>query len=387
MNILNIDKGIKLMAAKYKSVLLSVPVLLVVLLFLGFNFDKTSKHTSSPSMKGLCWVAGDSIAQHNIDQITEVGTNWISQTPFGWMSGYDSPDIVLNNDRAWWGETDRGVIHTAKLAKASNVKSMLKPHIWLRRSNDKWRSDIEMNSNEEWDKWFESYSNWILHYARVAEENEIEALCIGTELYQTTKKHPDQWIKIIAEIRKVYSGKLTYAANWYKEYEEITFWGKLDYIGIQAYFPLSKNENPTQKELMKSWSKHKKGLKKIANKYNKKIVFTEIGYKNTPDAAKEPWTWPQDMDNTVKINDEIQRACYTALFESLWKEDWFDGLFIWKWFHSTHKHSDFDSYFDEYFERRKARAKKRNKTIRQSVYFTPQRGKAMDIICDWYCTK
>jgi len=358
--------------------------ILAVLVFWAFSADKETCTTSSPSMKGLCWVAGDSIAQHNIDQITDIGSNWISQTPFGWMNGHDSPEVVLSNDRAWWGETDRGVIHTAKLAKASNVKTMLKPHIWLRRSGDKWRSDIAMNSVEEWDKWFESYSDWILHYAQVAEKGKIEALCIGTELYQTTKQHPDKWRKIIADIRKVYSGQLTYAANWYKEYEEITFWGDLDYIGIQAYFPLTKKENPSQKELMKSWKKYKKGLAKISKKYDKKIVFTEIGYKNTHDAAKEPWTWPQDMDNTVQISDEIQSNCYAALFESLWKEEWFDGLFIWKWFHSTHAFEDFDSYFEARFERRKAWAKKRNKTIRQSVYFTPQRGEAMNLLSDWY---
>ena len=242
-----------------------------------------------------------------------------------------------------------------------------------------------MNSEEDWNKWFESYSSWILHYARQAEANKIEALCIGTELYQTTKHHPGKWKAIISDIRKVYSGQLTYAANWYKEYEEITFWGDLDYIGIQAYFPLSKKENPSQKELIKSWAKHKKDLEKISRKYDKKIVFTEIGYKNTVDAAKEPWTWPQDMGSDIMVNDEIQSNCYNALFESLWGEPWFDGLFIWKWFHSTYQHKDFDSYFAERLENRKARAKKRNRPVTPSAYFTPQKGRAIDLICDWYC--
>lgn len=358
--------------------------LLIVVGFLAFISEDNPREKSVPSMKGFCWVAGDSIGQHNINQITDLGTNWISQTPFGWMSSHDSPEVVLSNDRAWWGETDRGIAHTAKLAHKANVKTMLKPHIWLRKSDDKWRSEIAMNNTADWDAWFESYRNWILHYARIAESSKIEALCIGTELYQTTKQHPDQWKSIIADIRKVYSGQLTYAANWYKEYEEITFWGELDYIGIQAYFPLSKNDNPTQNELTKSWSKHKKRLAKLSEKYDKKIVFTEIGYKNTTDAAKEPWTWPQDLDPSVKINEETQINCYNALFESLWSEPWFDGLFIWKWFHSTHKFEDFDSYFEARFERRKAWAKQKNRDLRPQVYFTPQRTKALGVICEWY---
>ena len=49
----------------------------------------------------------------------------------------------------------------------------------------------------------------------------------------------------------MYSGKLTFGANWYLEYEDVTFWDDLDYIGIQAYFPLTKKENQGVDELVK----------------------------------------------------------------------------------------------------------------------------------------
>ena len=340
--------------------------------------------SNSPTVKGLCFVAGDSIADHNMDQVLDVGANWISQTPFGWMSGHDSPEVVLNNERAWWGETDRGLIHTVEHAKESGVKTLLKPHIWLRRSNDKWRSDIEMSSEEDWQKWFESYKNWIVHYARLAQENEIEALCMGTELYQTTKQHPDKWIDIINEIRAVYDGELTYAANWYKEFESISFWDHLDYIGIQAYFPLSNHNNPTKSDILRSWDKHKRVLRKVAQKFDKKIVFTEIGYKNTADSAKEPWTWPQDMDHSVEVSNEMQLKCYHAMFESLWNEPWFDGMFIWKWFHTTHAFENYDEYFEARFERRKEWAKRRGRDLGPQVYFTPQRTEAIEVLREWY---
>ena len=35
------------------------------------------------------------------------------------------------------------------------------------------------------------------------------------------------WRRIIGEVRKVYDGKLTYSANWYREFEQITFWMSL----------------------------------------------------------------------------------------------------------------------------------------------------------------
>lgn len=364
-----------------------VILLIVATIFMiqAFSQSDTSEHqTDGPSMRGLCWVGGDSIANHNMTQIMDIHANYISQTPFGWMEGYDSPNVVLSNERAWWGEADRGLKHTTLLAKEAGIKTMLKPHIWLRRSGDKWRSDIAMNSPEEWKAWFESYSTFILHYAKLAEATGMESLCIGTELYQTTKQHPEEWRKIIKAIRKVYHGQLTYAANWYLEFEEITFWDELDFIGIQAYFPLADSNHPSKKTIRKAWEKHKPGLEKVSKKFNKKIVFTEIGYKNTPDAATEPWTWPQDMDTNTETSEETQIHCYEALFESLWNEAWFDGIFIWKWFHTTHKFKDFDSYFEARWERRKNWAKKRNRNLGPQVYFTPQRGKALEVLKEYF---
>jgi hypothetical protein len=38
-----------------------------------------------------------------------------------------------------------------------------------------------------------------------------------------------------------------------------------------------------------------------------------------------------------QVNLEAQTNTTQALFETFWKEDWFAGGFIWKWFHN---HSD-----------------------------------------------
>ena len=150
------------------------------------SIDQYTFDDAPPAVRGVCWVAGDSVAMHNIDQLLAVGTNWISQTPFGWMESHQSPRVILNTNRSSWGGTDRGIVHTVRLAKKKGVKTILKPHIWLRRGADgKFRADIKMQSEEDWDAWFKSYGDWILHYAQLAEDHDIEALCIGTELHKT----------------------------------------------------------------------------------------------------------------------------------------------------------------------------------------------------------
>lgn len=323
------------------SIAYTLSFLLLCIACQNNSISKNQNTDQIDKIKGVCWVANDSIVLENFNSLQHLHANWISQTPFGWQRHHNSPEIAFGGQDVFWGERDAGLSHTANLARKVGIKTILKPHIWLTRPNGKWRSDIAMDSAEEWELWFENYHKFILHYARLAEKQQIPMLCIGTELYQSTVKHPEQWRGIIKEIRKIYSGQLTYAANFYKEFEEITFWDDLDFIGIQAYFPLTKKENPSLTLLKEGWQDQIPKLKVISDQYRKPILFTEVGYKNSSDAAIEPWVWPRQMDlDKVKLSDETQANCYEALFQSLWEEDWFGGVFIWKWFHATYRYND-----------------------------------------------
>jgi len=292
--------------------------------------------TRPTKQRGVSWVAGRPVAAEDFDSLVTNQVNWIVQTPFGWQRTIDSTTIRLaTNGNVFWGETDEGLRVTAELARARGIHTLLKPHIWIMRGGG-WRGEIEMKSDEDWDEWFAQYEQFILHYAKLAEQNNIEALCIGTELHNTLKYHEKKWRNVIAQIRKVYHGSLTYAANWYKEYEEIPFWDALDNIGIQAYFPLvdsdSDSDSTTIEDLKKSWDRHLRAIEKVHVKYNKPVIFTEIGYRSTTKAAREPWSWPQRGKKRDEVDLQLQKRCYQAFFETAWQEPWMTGVYFWKWF-------------------------------------------------------
>jgi hypothetical protein len=173
--------------------------------------------------------------------------------------------------------------------------------------------------------------------------------------------HEKEWRQLIREIRKIYSGELTYAANWHLEYEQIKFWDDLDFIGVQGYFPLTKKKHPTLNELKSGWQSYLTDLEKIAYQYQKPVVFTEAGYKSTPDAAIEPWKWPdRDEQAPSTESDETQALCYEALYQTLWHRPWFGGTFIWKWYPQVREHR------------------------RDHRDFTPQHKPAEKIMTSWY---
>lgn len=208
----------------------------------------------------------------NIQPLIKSNIEWITFVPYADQKDYDSPEVryyhptrnTSQNIDSMWSES-------IQLAHTYGFKVFLKPHVWIYdSSNGKWRSDIFPSSNENWESWKKTYREFILLYAKIAEKNNVEMFCIGTEFTKLAIEKPDFWENLIAETRSIYSGKLTYAANWYQEFEDITFWNQLDYIGVQAYFPLVKNKNPSIKQISKGWKKHLPALKKVAEKFDKK---------------------------------------------------------------------------------------------------------------------
>jgi len=112
----------------------------------------------------------------------------------------------------------------------------------------------------------------------------------------------------------------------------ITFWDELDYIGIQAYFPLVDKDSPSVKEVKAGWDKYLPALKALSERHGKQILFTEIGYKSSTDAAKEPWLWVEnEEEGAFNLSLETQANCYEAFFETVWKEDWFAGVHFWQY--------------------------------------------------------
>lgn len=308
--------------------------LVVLSFFIWFFIPAEPLLAVEEKWKGVCWVGSrQPLEGGEILALKSTGANAISQTPFGWQSEKNAPQIRwdMSDDRKWWGETPAGIRATLDSSSQQGMMNMLKPHLWVR---DAWVGEIEMTNEDDWEAWFANYRAFILDYARLAEELNMPMLCVGTELEKTSQREKE-WREIIAEVRKVYSGKITYAAN-FTEFEKVKFWDALDYVGIQAYFPLAKDHNPDLEELKSSWDTYLPSIEKVVRKFRKPVIFTEIGYCNTIDAAVEPWVWPNERKE-MQFSEEVQARCYEAFFQSVWKKEWLAGVFFWKWYPQRHQ--------------------------------------------------
>lgn len=278
-------------------------------------------------INGVSFVAsGDRVTQKNISPVVNLNANYAAVMPFGYLKSLNHPTVIYDADRQWFGESITGVKQYITELHKHNVQVMLKPQIWV--SKGEFTGNISMTSEDDWAEMESTYEDFILKFVKVAAEENVKIFCIGTELEQFVKYRPGFWQSLIRKIRTIYKGKLTYAANW-DEYPKTTFWGEVDFIGVDGYFPLSKEKTPTYKTLKSGWVKHKVLLKKHADSLNMRILFTEYGYRSVDYAAAKPW----DIDySKTNVNLDAQKIATQVLFDELWKEDWFAGGFVWKWF-------------------------------------------------------
>ena len=283
-------------------------------------------------INGVSFVASrDSINHTHIQSVINVNSNYVALMPFGFIRDLASPTITFNSQRQWFGETENGLLQYAKSFQKKQLKVMVKPQIWV------WRGQftglIEMNSEENWKILEDSYANFILTYAKSAAKMNADILCIGTELEKFVLNRPQFWQQLIKKIRAIYKGKLTYAANW-DEYKKLSFWNQLDFIGVDAYFPLSEKHTPTVADFENGWKPHKIEIQQIQKKFKKPILFTEYGYRSVHFNGKQPWI-VDDVEGNINL--QAQANGLQAIHNQFWKEDWFAGGFVWKWFHNHEK--------------------------------------------------
>lgn len=279
-------------------------------------------------VRGIGMVAPPYVFPANpMPPMSKVGANWVALHPYAYTRIGEPAVHYEVFEWQWWGERVVGIEESIRLAKDHGLQVCLKPMVYITGS---WPGGLDFKTDAEWERWEADYDAYLMQFVALAVQYDVEMVCIGTEFKRSSLQRPQFWRGLIAKIRKQYSGDLVYAANW-DEFQDISFWDELDYIGIDAYFPLSGNIQPTVEELHLAWSDPLSKIKKCQRKHNKPVLFTEFGYLSVDGCAGKTWEL-EPLVNDLPINEAAQAAAYEALF-SFWSlQPFWKGGFLWKWF-------------------------------------------------------
>jgi len=258
-------------------------------------------------------------------EIRNLGATWISLTPFGRMDSLDSTEILPDFEIPLEENIER-TRATIREAKAMGFCVALIPHIWV--LSGEWRGEIDMGSQKEWKKWFDSYERFIKPWARLSAAEGVSIFSIGVEFKSTSFYMADEWRRMIRHVRAVYDGLVTYSANW-DEAADVGFWDAVDIIGINGFWPLARKPGD-RTDVMRQRALEVAGeLESLSIIHDKPVLLTETGCKAAADAALAPWEWPEHLVD-LKYDGEYQAGFYQAVLEAMVGREWFAGLFIWK---------------------------------------------------------
>lgn len=298
---------------------------------------------AEPAVRGMTigcfrWGPGEWDGPHmasTLDELSALGVGWIALPPYASVFADGRIDRSVG--------TDSSVLEPIRLAKERGIKTFLKPHLGYWRSRVfSWRGEVEFADAASLDRFFDQYTRWIVHQAGLAERAGADLFCVGLE-YAKLEHEERRWREVIAAVRNVYSGPITYAANW-DRIDEIPFWDALDVVGVQAYFPLvpEGNRNPTDAELRAGWQQVLGTLRGLKERTGKPLLLTELGYPRSTNAAVQPWQagdepWRLDPDPARVPGDnatgaELKARCLAIALEAVSSEPQLAGAFLWKWF-------------------------------------------------------
>ncbi len=261
------------------------------------------------------WGYGSDRSLHELERIRALGANAVAVVPYAFTRAPNELQLYTETD-----ESDDRVLRTLQAARHLGLRTMLKPQVWARQ----FTGDITFESPADFERWFTQYHSWMLHYARLAELEQVDVLAVGTELGGMSH-YQHAWRNLIRDVRRVYAGRVTYAAHWGPEFEQLPFWDALDYLGLNMYYPLAepgevpRADSPRVKSLVDK-------LAAFSRRYGKPILFTEVGYPSVATAAVEPW-----KETRAALDLELQARCYAVVFDAFAGQPWLAGLYWWKW--------------------------------------------------------
>lgn len=257
-----------------------------------------------------------------LDEIVQVGATDL-QLVVQWAQADVRSSEVWRDPNS--STDDALLIWVIEQARSRGLRVFVMPIIDLqKRAPGDWRGKLAAG---DWDAWWTSYSAYIGHYARLSQAHGVSLFSVGSELV-STELEQGRWRALIAQVRGMFDGELTYSANW-DHFRPVPFWDALDVAGVTGYGTLSLERDPDEQALLRGFDAMRREVDAWTAATGKRFMFTEIGYASQVGGARDPWDY---RPRPGGADAALQLRCYRAMYRAWHDHPALAGLFIWNWF-------------------------------------------------------
>ncbi|MFI8631025.1 glycoside hydrolase family 113 [Microbacterium sp. NPDC077663] len=252
-------------------------------------------------------------AEASMDAMADHGVTWTALAYSAVQATAFSTEIPFREEPT---VTEAEIVAAIRAAHRRGLKVCLKPVVNV--ADGTWRAfigffDWDVPGEPSWTEWFASYRTFILDAARIAEAEGCAMLCIGCEMVRADGQEA-HWRALIAAVRQVYSGVLTYNCDKYQE-DHITWWDAVDVISSSGYYPIDR------------WQENLDRIEAVVAAAGKPFVFLEAG---CPSRENSPLR-PNDWQLQGAPSGQAQLEYYRAMFEACAEREWMRGYVLWDW--------------------------------------------------------
>jgi hypothetical protein len=249
------------------------------------------------------------------DYIVEMGANSLSLSfPFVMDSASAS---AVRSDQAMTPDPGRLAIVLAE-AKARKLRTTVRPMLselnLTKDDPDVWRGSITPKDRA---KWFTSYRDLLVPYAKACAEADVATLVVGTEL--NSMEDSPGWQVVVKGVRAVYRGELGYSANHDRLRGPAPTAGLIK--SVDAYPPLKVGDDASVGQLIAGWDRwlDGKGTGPLRD-----LVLAEVAIAAQPGAYVQPWSPHARGPIKPKIQERwFDAACQTVARRKL------AGIYFW----------------------------------------------------------
>ena len=196
----------------------------------------------------------------------------------------------------------------------------------LEAGDDDWRGTLKPKDEK---RFFLNYDLFLSHYLDIAQQTGVDIVSIGSE-FGSLEDRSDAWNRIISNARGRFGGLLTYSVNW-DHLHGPKFLGRLDFIGMTAYFSLTEKRDPTLEELKVAWRRVAGDVQSAVKEHapGLRVVFTELGYASQDGINTDPWNY---VMNKGKIDLGEQVDCLAAFRATVRQMPFLGGAYFFDYF-------------------------------------------------------
>jgi len=236
------------------------------------------------------------------------------------------------------------IASAAASAEADGLTVMFDP-ILVATTQSSYATSLE-NPNATFDApaFFAGYQAYIVKCAKTAQAAGVKIFSIGSEMRAVTgSQYTSYWDQIIAAVRKVYSGELTYKADFEPGYPagneaaQIGFWNELDLVSLDVYPVLGTQANPTLGQLGAAWTSgiedgqpvdYAQAVASIAQETGKPILIAETGVASMNAGEEGPAIDYLISQPETQANYALQANWWRAFFNTFAANppSWLEGV-------------------------------------------------------------